>query len=330
MRVAVFGVHKFEERYLLEANGQKHELVFFYTTLNIDTASLAEKFTAVSIFTNDDASAPVLKKLHHLGVKAITLRSAGYNNLDLTAARDLGMRVYRVPEYSPYAIAEHTVALMLALNRKLISAHSRVRELNFSLDGLQGFDMNGKKVGIVGLGRIGKVVARILHGFGCHLMGHDLYEDIDVQKNFGLQYTTLERLISESDIITLHAPLNNQTRYLINGETIGSMKPGVMLINTSRGALVDTKEVIKALKTGHIGYFGIDVYEEEAGLFFEDHSEDILQDDVIARLMTFKNVLITSHQAFLTETALTNIATTTIHNIDCIEKNGTCMNEIKL
>ncbi|HKH59809.1 MAG TPA: 2-hydroxyacid dehydrogenase, partial [Flavitalea sp.] len=254
---------------------------------------------------------------------------AGYNNVNLEKANQLGIRVARVPAYSPYAVAEHAVALMLALNRKLIRASNRVHELNFSLDGLTGFDMNGKTAGLVGTGQIGSVVARILHGFGCKILAVDQVRNEELTEKYEVKYTNYDTLYSESDIITLHVPLLPETRYLINGESMAKMKRGVMLINTSRGGLVNTKDVITGLKSGHIGYFGIDVYEEEAGLFFEDHSEGIVQDDVIARLLSFRNVLITSHQAFLTQTALQNIADTTFYNLDCFARDAVCKNEIK-
>jgi D-lactate dehydrogenase len=265
-----------------------------------------------------------------MGIKYLALRSAGYNHVDLVKAKELGMKVANVPEYSPYSVAEHTVALILALNRKLIRAHNRVMDLNFSLDGLTGFDLHGKTTGIVGMGKIGKVVSRIMHGFGCHILAYDILPDKKLQQELKIEYTGLDELCVRSDIITLHTPLLESTRYLINAARIEIMKKGVMLINTSRGGLIDTKEVIRALKTGKIGYLGLDVYEEEKGLFFEDHSENILQDDVIARLMTFKNVLITSHQAFLTNEALEGIAATTIENLDALEKTGTSTNEISL
>jgi D-lactate dehydrogenase len=330
MRTAVFSIHKFEKEYLLQANAGKHELVPIEARLSETTASLAADCKAVSIFTGDAASASVLEELHRVGVRHLALRSAGFNHVDLIKAKELNMQVSRVPAYSPHAIAEHTVALMLALNRKIIRAHDRVMDLNFSLDGLVGFDMNGKTVGIVGTGRIGAVLARILYGFGCHILAFDTQENEELKNKYEVEYTDYRTLCERSDIITLHVPLTPHTHYLIDKECIGWMKRGTMLINTSRGGLVNTKAVIDALKTKHIGSFGLDVYEEEEGLFFEDHSEDILQDDTIARLMTFRNVLITSHQAFLTDTALKNIAATTIHNLDCFEKGNTCENEVKL
>ena len=328
MRTAVFSTHRFEEQYLLAAKG-KHELVLLAPALSMETVTMAKGCSAVSIFVNDDASAPVLQALSKLGIAFIVFRSAGYNNVDLEAAAKLGIKLARVPEYSPFAVAEHTVALMLTLNRKLIRAHNRIRELNFSLDGLTGFDMHGKAAGIVGMGKIGRRVAGILHGFGCTLLAYDPFPDQEWGAANGVEFVSLEELFSRSDIISLHAPLTKETRYMVNKASISKMKKGVMLINTGRGALIQTRDVIEALKSGQIGYLGLDVYEEEKGLFFEDHSEDILQDDVIARLMTFSNVLITSHQAFLTDTALHNIATTTAFNLDCFEKGETGPNEVK-
>ena len=319
MKVTVFSAHKFELEQLEKANQGKHELKFINTYLTPETAILATGSEAVSLFVNDNASAEVLKILKEGGVRYIALRSAGYNHVDLEKAKELGFRVGYVPDYSPYAVAEHTVALMLALNRKIVRSNNRVRDLNFSLDGLTGFDMNGKTAGIVGTGKIGAIVAKILNGFGCKLLGFDLNPDEKMIREYGMTYADLDTLYEQSDIITLHVPLNPHTHYLINEEKIAKMKRGVMLINTSRGGLVQTKAVINALKTGQVGYLGLDVYEEEKGLFFEDHSENILQDDTIARLLTFSNVIVTSHQGFLTKTALQNIADATIYNIDCWE-----------
>ena len=329
MKVLIYSTRKFEREYIERAL-DNHQLRMLETRLTPDTASLAAGSDAVSIFVNDDASAPVLRKLKEAGVKYLALRSAGFNHVDLNEASRLGIRVARVPEYSPAAIAEHTLALMLALNRKIVRAHNRVRDMNFSLEGLTGFDMAGKTAGIIGTGKIGRMVARILHGFGCRVLAFDPYENEELKSKYDVSYTDLDTLLKESDIVTLHLPLSKESRYIINGDRIAKMKNGVMLINTSRGALVNTKAVIEALKTGKVGFFGIDVYEEEEGLFFEDHSEDIVQDDVIARLMTFQNVLITSHQAFLTREALGQIAQTTRYNLDCWEKGQPCKNELKV
>lgn len=316
-----YSTHGFERDALLNANGDRHQIRLLSAALNTDTAVLASGGRAVSLFVNDDASEAVLRKLYEVGIRFIALRSAGFNHVALDVAQAMGIRVARVPAYSPYAVAEHSIALMLTLNRKIIRAHSRVRELNFSLDGLTGFDMHGKIAGVIGTGKIGVAVARILHGFGCRVLAVDAAENEELKSVCGVEYTDLDTLYAHSDIITLHVPLLPETRYLINAESIAKMKPGVMLINTSRGGLVNTRDVITGLKSGRIGYLGLDVYEEEAGLFFEDHSSGVLQDDTISRLLTFNNVLITSHQAFLTETALRNIAETTIANLDGFESD---------
>lgn len=329
METAIFSIHKFEKDHLVKANKEKHLLKFIDVRLNYETAELAKDCKAVSVFVNDDASSKVLHKLKDLGVQFLALRSAGFNNVDIKTASEIGIRVARVPEYSPYAVAEHATALILALNRKIIKAHNRVRDSNFSLDGLVGFDMHDKTVGVVGLGKIGRIVVKILNGYGCYILVYDVEQDKEFAKKYDIEYVDMDTLCERSDIISLHVPLNENTKYIINKDRIGKMKHGVMLINTGRGGLLDTREVITALKTCKIGYLGLDVYEEEQGLFFEDHSEEVLQDDVIARLMTFPNVLITSHQAFLTSTALQNIADTTIYNLDCFEKEIPCENELK-
>jgi D-lactate dehydrogenase len=328
MKITIFDTHKFEKEYLISANKSGHDLKFLKVGLNLKTVEMARGAEVIIIFVNDDASGPVLEKLAQMNIKQIALRSAGYNHVDLERAKELGMRIANVPVYSPYAVAEHTVALMLSLNRKLVRANNRIKEMNFSLDGLVGFDMNGKTAGIIGVGTIGAVVARILYGFGCNLLGYDVYQKPELAEKYGLVYTDLDRLFRESDIITLHTPLMESTRYLINSRTLAMMKRGVMLINTSRGGLVKTDDLIDSLKSGQIGYLGLDVYEEERGLFFFDRSEDILLDDVIARLMTFQNVLITSHQGFLTTSALKNIAETTFYNIDCWQQGRESENEL--
>ena len=330
MKTTVFSTHKFEEPHLLSSNKGKHELNLLEVRLTESTASLARGTEAISLFTSDDASAVVLEKLKDIGIKYIALRTAGYNNVAVEKAAELGIKVARVPAYSPYAIAEHTMALILALNRKLIRAHNRVRDMNFSLNGLTGFDLNGKTVGVMGTGKIGAILVKILHGFGCDILAYDNSEDGELIEKYGIRYTDCSTICRQADIISLHVPLVPSTKHLVDAKRISLMKPGVMLINTSRGGLVDTKAVIEGLKSGKVGYFGMDVYEEEEGLFFEDHSDEILQDDVIARLMTLSNVLITSHQAFLTDTALTNIADTTIHNLDSFEKGTVSGNEVKI
>ena len=330
MNVAIYSTHKFEKAYLEKANNGEHNFKYITSSLSSETTHLAEGCEAISIFVNDDASAPILQLLDKIGVKFIALRSAGFNHVDISVSKKLNMKVARVAEYSPYAVAEHSIALMLALNRKLIPANNRVMEQNFSLDGLVGFDMNGKTVGIIGTGKIGGVAAKILYGFGCRILAYDPIEDDELKRKYNVIYTDYETLFKQADIITLHVPLIEETKYLINKNSILKMKAEVMLINTSRGKLVNTKHVIDALKSGKLGSFGMDVYEEEEGLFFEDHSEDILQDDMIVRLMSFRNVLITSHQGFLTDTALKNIAETTVINLNCFAKSDDNKNEIKL
>jgi len=261
------------------------------------------------------------------GTTLVALRSAGFNHVDLQAAAELGIAVVRVPAYSPYAVAEHAVGLMLALNRKFHRAYNRVREGNFSLDGLLGFDMHGKTAGIVGTGKIGTVVATILKGFGCRLIGYDPYPS-DAARELGVEYVSLDDLIGQADIITLHLPLTPETHHLIGAEAIAKMKPGAMLINTSRGALLDTAEVIEGLKSGQVGALGLDVYEEEEELFFEDLSGTVIQDDTFARLLTFPNVLITGHQGFFTREALSAIAETTIANITTVENGEVSPNTV--
>jgi D-lactate dehydrogenase len=333
MHVVVFDAHSFEKPTLqaaCEAAQHPHTLSFVDVGLSMNTVELARGADCISIFVNDTASASVLERLSELGVRYIALRSAGYNHVDMHAAKRLGMRVANVPAYSPYAVAEHTVALMLALNRRLIRAHARIRELNFSLDGLVGFDVHGKTVGIIGTGKIGQLVARIVHGFGCNVLCFDITPNAELVERSNARYVELSTLCRESDIVTLHAPLLPETKYLINADRIAEMKRGVMLINTSRGGLINTRDVIAGLKRGQIGYLGLDVYELEQGLFFHDFSDTVLQDDVIARLLTFPNVLVTSHQAFLTDTALRNIAETTFANIDCWANNTETLNELAL
>lgn len=329
MRVAVFSARSYDREFLTAANASHgHELVFFEPRLTIETVPLARGFPAVCAFVNDRLDAPVLRALADGGTKVIALRSAGFNNVDLVTATELDLIVVRVPAYSPYAVAEHTVALMLALNRKLVRAYNRVREGNFSLENLLGFDMHGKTAGIIGTGKIGTVVARILAGFGCRLLAHDPYPN-DECRSLGATYVELPQLLAESDIVTLHTPLTPETYHLIDREALRLVKPGVMLLNTSRGALLDTRAVIDALKSGRIGALGLDVYEEES-LFFQDLSDRVIQDDVFARLLTFPNVLITGHQAFFTREALTAIAETTLANITAIERGEPCPNVVGL
>jgi D-lactate dehydrogenase len=329
MRVAVFSTKPYDRQYLDRANqAGRHELVYFEPRLNAETIPLARGFPAVCAFVNDHLDAQVLEPLAEAGLKLIALRCAGFNQVDLATANRLNLPVVRVPAYSPYAVAEHAVALILGLNRKIYRAYSRVREGNFSLDGLLGFDLHGRTVGIVGTGKIGEVVARILHGFGCRLLAHDVIENPECLA-LGARYVPLEELWRQADIITLHCPLLPQTRHLIDARSLAQMKRGVMLINTSRGALVNTPAVIAALKSGQIGYLGLDVYEEEADLFFEDMSGDLIQDDVFSRLLTFHNVLVTGHQAFFTVEALSKIAETTVANLTAFDDGRELVNRVE-
>jgi D-lactate dehydrogenase len=283
--------------------------------LSSETASSAQGADAVCVFVNDRLNRECLTKLADLGVKLVALRCAGFNNVDRAAAVELGITVVRVPAYSPHAVAEHSVALLMALNRKIHRAYNRVREQNYSLSGLVGFDLNGKTVGIIGTGKIGRVTAQIYRGFGCRVIAHDPHPMIEWATEHGINYMSVESLLTESDVVSLHLPLTPETHYLLNVATVALMKPGAYLVNTSRGKLVETAAVIEALKSGQLGGVALDVYEEEEGIFFEDHSGVVLQDDELARLTTFPNVLITAHQAFLTHEALSEITRVTLDSI---------------
>ncbi|MEH2324385.1 MAG: 2-hydroxyacid dehydrogenase [Nostoc sp.] len=329
MKVAVFSTKAYDRKFLSAANSPtEHELVFFEPRLNRDTAILAAGFGAVCVFVHDQVDAPTLELLASRGTRLVVLRCAGFNNVDLQAAADLGITVVRVPAYSPYGVAEHAVGLILSLNRKIHRAYNRVREGNFSLDGLLGFNLHERTVGIVGTGKIGLILAQIMKGFGCHILAYDVYRNPELEA-LGGKYVELPELFANSDIISLHCPLIPETHHLINAEAIEQIKSGVMLINTSRGALIDTQAVIEGLKSGKIGYLGVDVYEQESELFFEDLSGEIIQDDIFQRLTTFPNVLITGHQAFFTAEALHNIAETTFANIADVEQGRSCANEIR-
>lgn len=319
MRVAIFSTKNYDRIFLERANeAAGHEMLFFESRLTPETSALTEGFDAVCVFVNDQIDALVLRDMAERGVRLVALRSAGYNHVDLRVAAELGLEVVRVPAYSPHAVAEHTLALILALNRKTHRAFNRVREGNFSLEGLLGFDLHGRTVGIVGTGQIGSVFARLMRGFGCQLLAHDPYPNEECRR-MGVEYVELGELFSRSHIISLHCPLTPETRHLIDWAAVEKMQEGVTLINTSRGAIIDTRAVIRGLKAGVIGYLGLDVYEEEENLFFEDLSSEVIQDDVFARLLTFPNVLITGHQGFFTREALGNIAQTTVDNITAFE-----------
>lgn len=328
MKVAVFSTKPYDREFLEASNkSPKHRFRFLVPHLGPETVALAKGFPAVCVFVHDQLTARVLKQLAQGGTKFVVLRCAGFNNVDLAAAKKLGIRVARVPAYSPYAVAEHAVGLILALNRKIHRAHGRVREGNFSLDGLLGFDLHGKSVGIIGTGKIGVIFAQIMQGFGCQLFAFDPLVNTECQA-LGVRYVKLAELFGNSDIISLHCPLTPKTHHLIDTAAIKQMRPGVVLINTSRGAVIDTRAVIQGLKSGRIGSLGLDVYEEEADLFFEDLSNRVIQDDVFARLLTFPNVIITGHQAFFTRNAMEEISKTTLANITAFEKGRQSGNEV--
>lgn len=321
MQICVFSAKPYDIDFLTAANGDgRHQITFFQEHLSLKTSLLATGAQAVCVFVNDEVSADVIAKLSRMGIRLVLLRCAGFNNVDLEAAQRSGVVIGRVPAYSPHAVAEHTIGLILSLNRQIPRAVNRVRDGNFALDGLLGFDLAGKTVGIVGLGKIGLIVARILASFGCRVLAHDPLPQAG--HGFPIENVSLNALLTTSDIVSLHCPLTPDTLHMIDERSIGRMKRGVMLVNTSRGALVDTRAVIAALKEGNIGSLALDVYEEEADLFFEDLSRRIISDDVFARLLTFPNVIITGHQGFFTREALTNIARTTLDNANAFAETG--------
>lgn len=330
MKVAVFSTKAYERPYLDRFNATAgHELVYFEAALNSHTVNLAQGFDAVCIFVNDTANAEVINQLAAGGVRLIDLRSAGFNHVDIAAAVAHGITVLRVPAYSPQAVAEHALALIMALNRKTHKAYNRVRENNFSVDNLMGFNLYGKTVGVIGTGKIGAAFCQIMLGFGCKVVAHDVVENAALQAK-GVTYLPLGQLLQNADIVSLHCPLTPATHHLFNAKAFDDLKPGAMLINTGRGALIDTGAAISALKSGKLGYLGIDVYEQEENLFFKDLSASIMQDDTIARLMTFNNVLVTPHLAFFTHEALNEIAHTTIQNFTDFENGRITANEVKL
>jgi D-lactate dehydrogenase len=320
LKVAFFDTKPYTKSPFTSLNKERYALYFFEARLNLETASLTSGFQVVCAFVNDDLSARVLEQLKRNGVEMIAMRCAGYNNVDIEAAHRLGISIIRVPAYSPNAVAEHAIALTLALNRKIYRAYNRVREGNFSLNGLLGFDLYKKTAGVIGVGKIGKCLVQILRGFGMRVLGYDAYKDEEFARQYSLEYEPLDSLFTQSDVISLHAPLLPETFHIINRDAIKKMKPGVILVNTSRGALIDTSALINGLKSGKIGAAGLDVYEEEEQYFFEDLSDKIITDDTLARLMTFNNVIITSHQAFFTREALSEIARVTLEGISRYEQ----------
>jgi D-lactate dehydrogenase len=330
MKVLFYSTREFEKERLSAANKFAHQLTFAKEPLSTQTVALAKNYDCISIFTGDDASAPVLSKLAGQGIKFVAIRAAGYDNVDIDAANTFGITVANVPEYSPYAVAEHAVALVLALNRKIIKANENVHAYYFLVDHLVGFDLNKKTVGIIGTGRIGSVLAKIMHGFGCTILAYDVVQDQKLIARYDVHYVSLNILCSRSDIISIHTPLTKDTKYLIDNSLIKKMKKGIMIINTARGAVVKTRDIISNLENGHIGYYGMDVYENEKGVFFFDHSDRELTDPLLKKIMTFSNVLITPHQAFATVEALDNIAETSFLNIDCWKNRIRSGNELTL
>jgi len=328
MRVAVFSAKPHDRAFLEAANAGRHTFVYHEARLLADTAALAAGSEAACLFVHDRADAAALETFARAGVKAVALRCAGFNNVDLAAAARLGIAVARVPAYSPHGVAEHAAALLLALNRRVHRAYNRVRDGNFALDGLMGFDLHGKTVGVVGTGKIGRCFARILHGFGCRLLAHDLAPHPEILA-LGGTYAGLPELFAESHVISLHCPLTPRTHHLVNASTLAAMRDGVVVINTGRGPLIDTRAAIAGLKSGKLGALALDVYEEEEGVFYEDLSGQILADDQLARLLTFPNVLVTSHQAFFTREAITAIAETTLANLDDFAAGRACANALK-
>ena len=326
MKIAFFSSKSYDNEFF-EKHNQTNELTFYEVSLNEASVRLAEGFDAICVFVNDKVDASIIKKLAQLGIKLIALRCAGFNNVDLEAAKKENMTIVRVPAYSPHAVAEHAVALIMTLNRKTHKAYNRVKEGNFSLEKLIGFDLFQKTIGVIGTGKIGEAFARIMLGFGCKVIAYDIFQSPNLI-NLGVHYVSLDELLAQADVISLHCPLTEKTHHLIDNQAINKMKIGVMLINTSRGALIDTPAVVQALKNKKIGHLGLDVYEQEGNIFFKDHSEEILVDDTLARLMSFPNVLITSHQGFLTEEALTQIAVITLNNITAFEQGKKTGNEV--
>jgi D-lactate dehydrogenase len=326
MKISFFSTQPYDRTYFERFKGEL-QIRFLEPQLDETTVNLAQGSHAVCVFVNDRLNAEVLEQLASMQIQLVALRCAGFNNVDIEAAKRLHITVVRVPAYSPYAVAEHALALMLTLNRKTHKAYNRVREGNFSLDRLTGFDMHGKTVGVVGTGKIGQVMCAILLGLGCRVLAFDLVAHAPTEA-LGVTYVPLIDLLEQSDIITLHCPLNEHTKHLINETSIARMKPGAMLINTSRGGLIDTRAAIHGLKSGQIGYLGLDVYEQEEKLFFHDLSENVIQDDRILRLISFPNVLITAHQGFFTDEALTQIARVTIQNIQDVIAGKTSENQV--
>jgi len=327
MTTFIYSIHGFDKQFLEEANNGKYTLGFTEKALSLETVDLCQGYVAIAVFSSDDVSAKVLEKLAEYGIRYISSRSVGYDHVDLQKAKALGIKVANVPEYSPYSIAEHGVAMLMMLNRKLLEAQRLIEIQDFRLDTLVGFDLFGKTVGVVGTGRIGFAFAQIMNGFGCKLLGYDIVENPQA-KRIGLEYCSLEKLLEESDIVSLNCPLNNDTKYLIDAPELALLKPGAILINTARGGVLNTAALIDSLESGKLGGACLDVYEKEKGLFFKDHRKSVLDDELFLRLRSFKNVLITGHQAFLTQEALKGISETTFRNLTSWHLNGCSDNDL--
>jgi D-lactate dehydrogenase len=327
MTVLVYSARPYDQSALQMASAGKHELRFTEKSLSMSTAYLADQCQAVALFTSDDASAPVLEKLYAFGVRFILLRSVGYDHIDLAKAEALGIRVANVPEYSPYSVAEHAVAMLMAVNRKLIQGQKQIDLQDFRLDALKGFDIHGKTVGVIGTGKIGLAFARIMLGFGANVLACDPQGNPEAV-SLGIKYVSISELLEKSDIVSLHCPLNDTTKHMIGSSQFSLMKQGAVIINTARGALINTTDLIAALENGQLGAACLDVYEFEKGLFFSDHSKEIIHDSNFIKLRSFKNVLITGHQGFLTSNAIDEIAGTTVNNLEDFEKRSKCDNEL--
>ena len=328
MKIAFFDTKPYDKP-SFDKYGEQHgvEFKYFETKLNEDTAELAHGFDGVCAFVNDTVNAEVIDKLHELGVKVLALRCAGFNNVDMKHAYGK-LHVLRVPAYSPYAVAEHTIALLLTSIRRIHKAYIRSKDFNFSLSGLTGFDLHGKTVGVIGTGRIGRVFIDICRGFGMKVLAYDKFPVKEIEDGERVRYVELDEIFEKSDVISLHCPLTDETHHLIDADALERCKKGVIILNTSRGALVDAEALLAAIKSRKVGAACLDVYEEESDLFFEDNSGHIMEDDTLARLISMPNVIVTSHQAFLTEEALSNIAETTVQNIVDIFERGQCPNEL--
>ena len=330
MKIAVFSAQPYDRQFLGAANAEEgHELHYFDVALGPETVALAAGYPAVCIFVNDVADPGVLEALCAGGTGLVALRCTGFNNVDLAAAARLGVKVVRVVDYSPYSVAEHALALLLALNRKTHRAYNRTRDSNFSLDGLMGFDFHGKTAAVVGTGKIGRVFAGIMLGFGCEVIGYDPFPSADFEA-LGARYGTLAQMGANADIVSLHCPLTPENHHIVNAQTLARMKPGALLVNTSRGGLLDTDAAIQALKSGHLGGLGLDVYEQEGGLFFRDLSSTVVTDDVLQRLISFPNVIVTGHQAFFTREAIGTISETTLRSVSEFARNAPLSNEISM